>query len=102
MAMTDVWSSGIWTVLPGRGDEFVAAWLGFAEWSRSTHGATRAWLLRDRAHADRFLSVGPWPSEAAIEAWRSDPGFKERIGRIRELLDDVAVSTLDPVAWLEY
>jgi quinol monooxygenase YgiN len=100
--MADVWSSGTWTVKAGKGDAFAAAWLEFAEWTRSTHGADRAWLLRDQANPDRFLSVGPWPSAAAIEAWRSDPGFRERIGRIRELLEDVATSTLDPVAWLDY
>ncbi len=100
--MADVWSSGTWIVKPGRGDEFAAAWLEFAEWTRSTHGATRAWLLRDRERPERFLSVGPWPSEAAIDAWRTDPGFGQRIGDIRELLDEVATSTLDPVAWLDY
>jgi hypothetical protein len=47
-------------------------------------------------------SVGPWPGADAIDGWRSDPGFRERFGRIRELLDDVETSTLDPVAWLDY
>ena len=94
----EVWSSGTWQVKAGGEDAFVEAWLAFARWSEATHGPARAWLLRDRDVAGRFVSIGPWPSDAAIEAWRADPGFRERVGVIRSLVDAFEPSTLDPVA----
>ena len=95
--MSEVWSSGVWRVKEGRADEFAEAWRDFAEWSAATHGPARAWLLRDRERADEFVSIGPWPSDEAVGAWRADPGFAERIGRLREMLDGFEARTLDPV-----
>ena len=95
--MSEVWSTGTWTVTPGREAEFVEAWREFAEWSDRTYGPARAWLLRHRDRAGVYVSVGPWPSDAVIAEWRADPGFRERIGRIRELLESVETGTLDPV-----
>jgi heme-degrading monooxygenase HmoA len=88
-------------VKSGREGEFVAAWHAFAEWSRSTiQGASWATLLRDRARPDRFVSVGPWDNLEAIEAWRSHPGFAERIDRLRGLIDSLEPMTLDMVVEL--
>jgi heme-degrading monooxygenase HmoA len=95
--MSEVWSSGVWRVKEGRADEFAEAWREFAEWSTSAHGPAHAWLLRDRERPDEFVSIGPWPSDEAISAWRADPGFAERIGRLREMLDGFEARTLDPV-----
>ena len=94
-----VWTSGTWNVKPGREDEFVTAWHEFASWSSATFapGAT-AWLLRDRDRPGTFLTVGPWPDDETIATWRADPGFGERIGRIRALLDGFEPRTLDEVA----
>ena len=96
--MAEVWSSGTWSVSAGREDEFVAAWQEFAEWSMVAHGSARAWLLRDRERPNRFLSLGQWPSDEVIAEWRADPGFRDRIGRLRGLLDSFEPATLDPVA----
>lgn len=96
--MAEVWSSGNWIVTAGREDEFVDAWREFAEWSAGAYGSARAWLLRDRERPNRFLSFGPWPSDEVIAEWRADPGFRDRIGRLRGLLDSFEAATLDPVA----
>lgn len=86
---------------PGRADEFIAAWKEFAEWSAAnTAGAGWVKLLRDSDDENRFLTVGPWESREAIDAWRALPGWKERIGRIRELLDGFEASTLEAVVEL--
>lgn len=93
-----VWTSGTWRVKPGCEDEFVAAWREFATWSSAAFpGGAHAWLLRDREAAGTFVSVGPWPDDASVEAWRASDGFRERIGRIRALLDGFEPRTLDEV-----
>jgi quinol monooxygenase YgiN len=97
-SMGKPYSSGVWIAKPGRESEFVAAWREFAEWSLATiDGAGWAKLLQDRARSNRFVSFGPWANVEAIEAWRSHPGFAERVGRIRELIDSLEPSTLEAV-----
>jgi quinol monooxygenase YgiN len=94
--MSDVWAQGVWMVKEGRAEEFVAAWRDFAEWSARVHGPATAWLLRDRDRPSEFVSIGPWPSDAAIAAWRGDPAFGERIAAVRALVDGFQARTLDP------
>lgn len=92
------YSSGVWIAKPGREAEFVAAWQEFATWSLQTfEGGSWAKLLRDRAQANRFVSIGPWDSLEVIEAWRSHPGFAERVGRIRPMLESLEPSTLEAI-----
>lgn len=97
-AVAQPYSSGVWTAKPGREAEFVAAWQEFATWSlQAIEGGSWAKLLRDRAQANRFVSIGPWDSLEAIDAWRSHPGFAERVGRIRTLIESLEPSTLEAV-----
>lgn len=92
------YSSGVWIAKPGRETEFAAEWREFADWSLATiDGADWAKLLQDLSHPTRFVSFGPWNSLEAIEAWRSHPGFAERVGRIRELIESLEPSTLEAV-----
>ncbi|HEY6958934.1 MAG TPA: antibiotic biosynthesis monooxygenase family protein [Candidatus Limnocylindria bacterium] len=93
------YTSGVWQVKPGRADEFVEAWTEFARWtSERVPGSRRAVLVRDTADLHRFMSFGPWESEAAIAAWRDLDGFKQRVGRIRDLLERFEARTLELVA----
>ncbi len=92
-----VWSSGTWTVKPGREDEFAEAWREFATWSAREFEGGHAWLLRDRDRPGVFVTVGPWPNDEVMAAWRASAGFRERIGRIREMLDGFEPRTLDEV-----
>jgi heme-degrading monooxygenase HmoA len=89
---------GIWQVKPGRADEFAAAWAELAEWTtENVPGARWAKLLRDTQDENRFISFGPWESLDAIAAWRELDGFRERVGRVRELLESFEPFTLEPV-----
>ena len=89
---------GIWQVKPGRADEFVAAWAELAEWTtENVSGARWAKLLRDTQDENRFITFGPWESLDAIAAWRELDGFRERVGRLRELLESFEPFTLEPV-----
>ena len=59
----------------------------------------RRWakLLRDTQDENRFITFGPWESLDAIAAWRELDGFRERVGRVRELLESFEPFTLEPV-----
>lgn len=96
--MGQPFTHGTWTVTPGREQDFVAAWTELAEWTfREVPGGVWAKLLRDAAAPNRFVSFGPWESLEAIDRWRALPGWQERVGRLRELLDDFQPSTLELV-----
>jgi quinol monooxygenase YgiN len=97
-----LYTHGVWTVIPGREDQFVAAWGEFAQWTkREAPGAAWAKLLRDSGQRNRFVTVGPWESQKAIDEWRALPGWQERIARIRPLLERFEPSTLEVVTEIE-
>jgi heme-degrading monooxygenase HmoA len=94
--MTQLYTSGTWTVLAGREEEFVTAWSDLAEWtSTAIPGSSWATLLQDREKPNVFLSFGPWETAEAIAAWRASSGFQERVGRIRALLEDFEPGVFD-------
>lgn len=93
-----MYTVGVWIIKPGREDEFAARWREMADWTqREIAPGAQGTLLRDRDRPNRFVSFGPWPSLEAIEAWRADPGFADRVGRMRDLLEDFSPMTLDDV-----
>ena len=97
--MTAPYTQGVWRVQPGRADEFIAAWVEFAEWTADhAEGAGVGTLLRDTSDDHRFVSIGPWASLAAIENWRGLEGWGERVAKMRELLVSFEPATLELVA----
>jgi hypothetical protein len=64
-------------------------------------GSVWARLVGDSSAPNRFISFGFWERPDAIEGWRALPGWQERVGRLRELLDGFEPSTLELVAELE-
>lgn len=96
--MVTPYASGIWRVKPGRSEEFVAGWKEFAEWSaQNVRGTSWAKLLRDVSDENKFLSIGPWEDLSAMEEWRANEGWKQRVSALRELLEGFEASTLEPV-----
>jgi len=93
-----VYTAGIWTVKPGREDEFVALWRELADWTVGSFPVAQGTLLRSRDESSRFLSFGPWESVEQIEAWRSAPEWQELVGRMRELLESFEPGTYDVAA----
>ncbi len=77
----------------------MGAWRELAEWSTSEYGPN-GWgrLLRDKEDPTHFRSVGAWPDARVIEEWRASDGFKQRLARIRELLDQLAIQSFDLAA----
>jgi heme-degrading monooxygenase HmoA len=95
----ELYTCGIWTVAPGREEEFVAAWQELAEWTAaSMPGAGWATLVRQQEAPNRFLTFGPWESADAVAAWRESNGFRERVARIRGLLEGFEPGTYRRVA----
>lgn len=94
--MNAPFSYAIWVTKPGCEDDFVVRWRDLAHWTTETL-KPKGWarLLQDKAQPNRFVSLGPWESFEAIEAWRAHPGFKERISRLHELLESFAPATLE-------
>jgi quinol monooxygenase YgiN len=94
-----VYTSGDWHVRPGREQEFVDAWRELAEWSTNEYGPD-GWgkLFRDKEDPARFRSLGAWPDERVVEEWRASDGFKQRLAKIRELLEEMSIRTFDLAA----
>ena len=85
--MAGFYTSGDWHVKPGSEQAFIERWREFAEWTSVTiPGNTFAKLLENEADPGHFVSFGPWRDQSAVAAWREHPGFKDRVGRLRELL----------------
>jgi heme-degrading monooxygenase HmoA len=65
---------------------------------REVSGTATGKLLRDTTTPNRFVSFGPWESLEQIEDWRGRDGWKERVAKLRGLLDGFESSTLEQVA----
>lgn len=86
-----------WRVKPGREDDFVERWAEWIDWSHRQGLREHALLLRDAETPGTFLSFGPWENVDAVQAWRSLPGYHERVDRLREVLDEFEPRTLEVV-----
>jgi quinol monooxygenase YgiN len=81
------WATVEWHVKPGQEDAFVDAWATLVLTSRGLFPARRALLLRDRDNSSMFLSMGSWPDDSQIEAWREQPGMVEQFERLLALAE---------------
>ena len=54
-------------------------------------------LVRDLDQPQRYMSLAPWDTFEAQEAWNSLPAFPERIGRVRQHCENFEPSTLELV-----
>ena len=98
----DLFASGTWVVKAEEEGEFLAAWNEFAEWTkRNAPGAGWVVLLRDQEHMNRYVSIGPWDSAADIEAWRASEGFRQRLSRLRGMVDDFEATRYERVSGVE-
>lgn len=94
--MGQIYTSGDWLVKEGREEEFIAAWEEMASWTVETiETATWATLLRDDDNPRLFRSFGPWDSRDTVAIWREMDGFKERVARIRDLIESLDAKTME-------
>src|SRR4051812_40744778 len=85
----DVYTLGVWRPLPGREDEFVAAWRAvgavFAALPEPPSGG--GVLLRGVDDPRQFYSFGAWPSAGAVAAMRDHPEAAQAIARVAALCE---------------
>jgi heme-degrading monooxygenase HmoA len=93
--MSDVYSSGAWTVKEGEGEAFVEAWADFAGWLSEMPGAGTARLTRDLSDPQRYFSFAPWESVDAMHAWKTAPEFGERMAAVQEHVAGFTPSELE-------
>jgi hypothetical protein len=92
--MAAVWTHGVWTVRPGREDDFVAAWTDLVPIGVEL-GSGEPRLLRDRDRPNLFRSFGPWPDLETIERFRTEIG--PHVGAMSDMLENFETFTLDEV-----
>jgi len=85
--MSEVWTHGTWTVIPGRESDFVRLWGQLGEWTVGAFPGARGTLLRDVGRPNVFISFGPWPNRDTASRWRASAEFQTHIAAIRETLE---------------
>ncbi len=85
----DVYTLGVWRVLPGRDDEFVAAWRALGAVFRNLDQPPGdGTLVRSVEDPQQYYSFGPWPSIEAVAAMRERPEPAEAIARLAALCEE--------------
>jgi heme-degrading monooxygenase HmoA len=96
-----VFSTGTWRPKEGEEDAFVEAWTEFGQWITTMDGAGGPQLTRDLADPVRYFSFCPWRDADAMTAWRSNPEFSERLGRVRAHVDEFKPADLEQLVAIE-
>jgi heme-degrading monooxygenase HmoA len=96
--MGEVYSSGSWKAKDGQESEFETAWTEFARWMSTMPGAGTARLTKDLDEPGRYMSFAPWESVEQMHAWKSDPAFRENMGRVQAHVDEFRPSEVELVA----
>jgi len=90
-------TTGIW-IVSANDDAFIAAWSRFAGWASAYDGAGTLRLARDAADPQRYVSYAAWESAEAVQAWKADPEFKERLAAVLQHVEEFHSTELDVVA----
>lgn len=97
--MSSPYAVGLWTVKPGKEQQFIAQWEAFARWtSEHQPGAQTGYLLQDPKNPQQFISFGPWENDDAMNAWRERPEFKAFAASAREICAEFQPRSLNLVA----
>jgi quinol monooxygenase YgiN len=94
--MAAIWTHGVWTVTPGREEEFVAAWREMARDALAEFTpSSEPHLLRDRERPNVFRSFGEWDDAETVERFRAH--IRPHLERIGALTESIEFYTLDEV-----
>jgi heme-degrading monooxygenase HmoA len=61
-------------------------------------GAGAARLVRDLSDPRHYLSFAPWESAAAMQEWKSNPEFGQRMAAVQEHVSEFNPSEFELVA----
>src|SRR3954447_14585275 len=96
--MADVWTHTVWTVRPGREEDFVAAWREMArEVAADMRMRRPPTLLRDHDRQNVFISFAPWEDVDVATRFRSSQIFGRHVSAMGEMIQSVDAHTLDQV-----
>lgn len=95
--MAETYTNGVWVVKEGDEEAFVDAWRDFVSWASTWPGSGTFRLVRDANEPSRFMSFAPWESFEAQAAWKQNPEFPERIGRVKSHTSDFTPSVFELV-----
>jgi heme-degrading monooxygenase HmoA len=91
-----IWTHGVWSVKPGRADDFVAAWQAMARDAVAEFRPIGSpHLLRDRERPNVFRSFGPWSDPESVQRFRAS--IAPRLIEMQELTESIEFSVLDEV-----
>lgn len=97
----EIYTLGRWVVLPGRENEFIAAWKDLGEVFLSLEHpppAGTGTLLRSLDDPTLFYSFGPWDDPAHVAEMRADPDARARIVAISALCSEATPGGYQVVA----
>ncbi len=94
-----IYTSADWRVKPGHEQEFIDTWREMAEWTESEYDQ-QGWakLLEDRDNRSHFINVAEWPDDQTVQGWRATDEYKQRLAKLRDLLNDLTIRTFDLAA----
>jgi heme-degrading monooxygenase HmoA len=94
--MARIWTHGVWTVKPGREEEFVRAWQAMAQSAIAEfHPAESPHLLRERDRPNVFRSFGWWEDAETVQRFRAH--IAPHLETIRDLTESMEFFALDEV-----
>lgn len=96
--MAEAYTTGYWAPKKDGAGAFIEAWTEFAKWAREQPGAGSFRLAAQLPDRTRYVSFGSWESVEAADAWIESPEFGERLGRVREHVDQFSPAELEVVA----
>ncbi len=75
-------------VKKGKEKEFIDAWTEMAQLAIDKFDNGNGQLMQDAEHPSKFVSVGRWSNEKAIQNWRQSDEFKKIFSRIMPMLTE--------------
>jgi hypothetical protein len=102
MTDSEVYTHAEWLVLPGREEEFIAAWkeLGDA-FAALEHPPIWGTLLRSTSERRLFYSFGPWRSVADVAAMRAHAPTQVSLQRVGALCERATPGGYERVAHVD-
>jgi hypothetical protein len=92
--MPRVWTHGVWSIAPGRDEDFITAWRALVPVGVRLGSAEPA-LVRDRERPSEFRSFGAWPDLGVIKQFRDE--IRPHLAEMDELIERFDTFTLDEV-----
>lgn len=93
-----IYATGIWSVKQGKEEEFIKIWTDLANWTKANEMCSiSVVLLQDLEQKNLFMSFGPWKTSMCVQAWREQPEFKAALAKLKEVCDEIKLSTMKSV-----